>query len=131
MNVELEHRVVEFLSLFDGSPPDLKAVSTYLSPEATLANPVGHADPVRGREAIVTQLAATLSRHKSSRFKIANMASNSSQVFTERVDSVILRDGRKVEVFVCGIFDFDRSGQITAWREYWDPADAKAQLGAA
>jgi limonene-1,2-epoxide hydrolase len=131
MNVEAEHRVVEFLSLFDGAPPTLKGLAAYLSADARLANPVSHAAPIVGREAIVSHLSAIVSRYRSCSFKTLAMASQGSQVFTERIDTIVLGDGRKIEAFICGVFDVNPSGQITSWREYWDPADAKAQLAGA
>ena len=130
MNADLEHRVIEFLSLFGGPQPDLARLAAAFSPDARLLNPVGHSAPVTGRDAIVKLLASQSARYQSAVFKVDSMASNATQVFTARTDTVTLKDGRVVHALIAGVFDLNKAGEITFWREYWDPADVQAQLKA-
>jgi limonene-1,2-epoxide hydrolase len=128
MDADHEHRVIEFLSLFDATPPNLEAMKARLSPDVRYQNPVRHTEPLQGPEPIIKELTGQVARYKQARFRIDAMASNARQVFTERTDTVTLRDGRTITAFICAVFDIDKAGLISGWREYWDMADAVAQL---
>ena len=131
MNANAEHKVVEFLSMFDVDTPDMAKMMTYLAPEAAYLNRVRHAEPVRGHAQIEQELAGQFSRYKDCVCTIKSIASNGAQVFTERADTVTMRgDGRKVTVLVCAVFDLDAAGKITYWREYWDMGDIQSQMAA-
>jgi limonene-1,2-epoxide hydrolase len=132
MSANAERNVLEFLSLFDVETPDLDRMMTYLTPEARYLNRVRHAEPLAGYAAIKEELASQFSRYKDCDCNMISVASNGSQVFTERADTVTMRrDDRKVTVLVCAVFSVNDAGKITYWREYWDMGDIEAQLKAA
>jgi limonene-1,2-epoxide hydrolase len=129
MNKAFEHNVVEYLEMFDADSPDFTKMMSHLAPDARYLNIVTHAEPLHGRAAIEAGLRDQYTRYKDCECKIVSIASNGSQVFTERADTVTMRkDGRKVVVLVCAVFDLNEAGQITYWREYWDMGDIKNQL---
>jgi limonene-1,2-epoxide hydrolase len=132
MSADSEHTIVEFLSFFDVEKPDLARMMTYFAPDARYLSRVRHAEPAKGHAAISADLADQFSRYKDCQCKITSMASNGSQVFTERADTVtMLGGGKKVTVLVCAVFNLDPAGKITYWREYWDMGDIVAQMQAA
>ena len=129
MNANNEHTIVEFLSLFDVVKPDLNRMMTYFAPDARYLSRVGHTAPSVGHAGISKDLAGQFATYKDCVCKIGSMASNGSQVFTERADTVtMLGGGHKVTVLVCGVFNFNAAGKITYWREYWDMGDVAAQM---
>lgn len=131
MTTPAEHIVTEFLSLLDVDHPDVKKLMTYFAPDARYLNRVRHTEPVRGHAGIEEELSGQFSRYKDCDCVMKAVASNGNQVFTERADTVTMRkDGRKVTVLVCAVFDLNVEGKITYWREYWDMGDIQAQIAA-
>jgi limonene-1,2-epoxide hydrolase len=128
MSVHAEHTIFEFLSLFDAPQLDFPRIMSYVADDVRYEARVTHAEPIRGREAMEQNLRGLYARYASAGFKILSTASNASQVFTQRVDTVHMKDGRHVEALVCGIFDIDAAGKISGWHDYWDLDDVKAQL---
>lgn len=55
---------------------------------------------------------------------IHHQAVNGDVVMNERTDHLVL-NGRPVTLQICAVFELD-DGRIRAWREYFDPAPAKA-----
>lgn len=54
-------------------------------------------------------------------FDIRLQVTNGNLVLNERVDSLEI-GGRKIALPVCGVFELDDGGKITAWRDYFDMA---------
>ena len=51
-------------------------------------------------------------------------------VFTERRDHVTMTSwNKRIFSSVNAVFEFDESGAIVSWREYWDTGDIAGQLG--
>jgi limonene-1,2-epoxide hydrolase len=41
-------------------------------------------------------------------------------VFDARVDTITMKSGKRAEVPVAGMFEFDAAGKIKLWRDYFD-----------
>jgi len=63
-------------------------------------------------------------------FEFRTLAAVGRTVFTERVDRFSLNDV-PMEVPVAGVLEFDDTGLIRSWRDYYDWADLRRQLVAA
>jgi limonene-1,2-epoxide hydrolase len=63
-------------------------------------------------------------------FEFRHLAVAGNAVFTERVDRFVINE-MPMEVPVAGVFEFDESGLIASWRDYYDWSDLVRQLVAA
>jgi limonene-1,2-epoxide hydrolase len=62
--------------------------------------------------------------------EILNLAVHGNVAFAERIDHLRRADGSLLaSVPVTGVFEFNRNGKITAWREYFDAAGAFRAMG--
>jgi limonene-1,2-epoxide hydrolase len=59
-------------------------------------------------------------------YDLVNIASAGAVVFTERVDRGQSM-GNEMAVHAVGVFEVDRSGKITSWREYADAREIEQQ----
>jgi limonene-1,2-epoxide hydrolase len=61
--------------------------------------------------------------------EIRHIAVNGDVAFAERVDHLRRADGSLITSLpLIGVFEFDREGRITAWREYFDSASLMKAL---
>ena len=61
-------------------------------------------------------------------FKVLHSAENAAgTVLNERVDSFVMKDGKKLAIKVVGIFECC-GGKIVAWRDYFDMKEFEAQM---
>jgi limonene-1,2-epoxide hydrolase len=86
-------------------------------------------DPAEGLEATMGVLNMFLGMGEALEFEIHHMASEGSTVLTERTDRFTL-GGKDASLSVMGAFHV-MDGKITAWRDYFDMAQAAAVFGAA
>jgi len=54
-------------------------------------------------------------------FVIKHQISKGNLVFNERVDTLTVAD-KRVSLPVCGVFEIDDEGKVSAWRDYFDMA---------
>ena len=59
--------------------------------------------------------------------RVRTIGTFGSIVFTERIDRFII-NGRPMVVPVAGLLEFDQSGKIRAWRDYYDWSALERQL---
>jgi limonene-1,2-epoxide hydrolase len=83
-------------------------------------------EPFVGHDAI----RAELLRQGTVWIEIPTIASAGNVVFTERVDSMILR-GKPIASRIVGVFEVDDEGKVSAWRDYLDSREVSTQLGRA
>ncbi len=63
-------------------------------------------------------------------FQVLHSAENAAgTVLNERVDSFVLKNGKKLAIKVVGIFELS-GGKIAAWRDYFDMKEFEAQMAA-
>jgi limonene-1,2-epoxide hydrolase len=49
-------------------------------------------------------------------------------VFNERVDTLVMKNGKKADVRVAGMFELNDAGKIKVWRDYFDLATFTKQV---
>jgi limonene-1,2-epoxide hydrolase len=131
MGSQQEAVVVEFLErLHDPVHPDLDTALDGFADEATYQSLVPAREPLRGKAMIKEELGAQFGRYTECDCEILAMASNDKYVFTERRDHVSMTSfDKRIYSSVNAVFEFDDTGKIIAWREYWDTGDIATQLG--
>jgi len=118
--------VEEFMAAFIQAWPtgDATGLGRFFTDDAVFHN--GPMPPVRGREAIVTACAQQMTLGGEVSVDIRHMLVEGQIVMTERIDYVKL-DGSTIPLRIMGIFEI-HDGAITAWRDYFDPAEFISQL---
>lgn len=133
MGAAQEIIVKEFMDLWgDGSQesPQIDRIVEMFSEDAEWQLWIPGGPTLKGREAIRADIARQLGFATYMRCGLTHIASNDTQVFTERLDN-FQSNGVTVNHHLVAIFDLDADGKITAWREYFDSADVNRQLKAA
>jgi limonene-1,2-epoxide hydrolase len=78
--------------------------------------------PCEGKPAIKEFIESFLgSNPKGIDFDIRLQVATGNVVFNERVDTLEV-GGREIALPVCGVFEVDDDGKISAWRDYFDMA---------
>ena len=118
-----EKVVREFCSAW--SELDLDKIMAFFAPDAVYHNmPV---DPLIGTDAIAEFIAGFTASVDRVDFEITHLAVIGSVVLTERIDTFVTGD-QSVGLGVMGTFELD-GAKITAWRDYFDMAQAMTALG--
>jgi limonene-1,2-epoxide hydrolase len=84
----------------------------------------------RGIDAIRAELQATVSMVPSTTVDVKSLAASEGTVMMERVDNFEV-GGKPIGMEVMGVFDVDRDGRITRWRDYYDLPTLVEQVAAA
>lgn len=133
MAAEQEAVVARFMDLWgDGTVehPDVDAVIEMLAEDAVWQLWVPGGPALRGREAIRKDIARQVTFATHMRCGPIHVSSTERVVFTERLDT--FRSGDvTVQHALVAVFEVEPDGQISAWREYFDPGDVDRQLKAA
>ena len=82
--------------------------------------------PIVGKEAIAAFVAG-FAGVPPGRLEIRHQVASGSVVMNERIDHITL-NGKPVVLAICGVFEIE-DGRISAWREYFDMAPARAAYG--
>ena len=81
-------------------------------------------DPLNGQQQITGFVEGFFQITATTKFKILTLVADEQRVVTERIDTFGFKDGSIMkELPVLGIFEFDKEGKISSWREYWDLQD--------
>jgi limonene-1,2-epoxide hydrolase len=120
--------VERFMAAFIEAWPtgDAAGLARFFSEDASFHN--GPLPPVRGRDAIVKACAEQMTLGGEVSVDIVHLLADGPIVMTERVDYVKLR-GSTLSLRIMGVFEVN-DGAITAWRDYFDPAEFSSQLAA-
>jgi limonene-1,2-epoxide hydrolase len=118
--------VREFMATFTEAWPrrDAMALGRFFSENAEYRN--GPLEPVRGRDAIVDNLASMMAIGGGVHADIIHTVTEGPVVMIERVDYVT-RSGRTAGLQIAGVFEV-HDGVITGWRDYFDPTEFGSQL---
>jgi len=84
--------------------------------------------PAKGRDAIRKMTETFLKDTSSFTAKILRVVHAGNVVVNERVDTVIMKNGKKVELPVAGVFEINDAGKIQIWRDYFDVASMTKQM---
>jgi len=106
------------------SSRDASTVRELFHPDAVFHDPPKQ--PQRGREEVLSGLAAIFTRFEVVTFEIRHLAAAGEVVLTERVDWLGTKE-RAAPVPVMGTFEI-RDGLIHQWRDYFDQNFATALI---
>ena len=126
MALSAETVVREFMATFVEVWParDAAALGRFFSEHAEYWN--GPLEPVRGRDAIVGNLASMMAIGGRVDADLIHMVAEGPIVMIERVDYVKL-GGKTACLRIAGVFEV-HNGVITGWRDYFDSTEFGSQL---
>ncbi len=75
--------------------------------------------PLKGKSEIRKGLHQFAGMMKAIEIKILNSAAAGNLVINERIDTIVMPDGKRTDLPVAGVFEL-RGGKICAWRDYFD-----------
>jgi limonene-1,2-epoxide hydrolase len=126
-NERIVKRVFELLS---GSSPDFETLMSLFSDDSYYWALAPVSPLRRGPSAIVEDLKKQFAHGGDLAIVPHAMVSSDRYVVLERTDFVTVpHNRRRAEVRICGLFELNDEGQITAWREYWDSEMCRQQMG--
>jgi limonene-1,2-epoxide hydrolase len=116
--------VRDFLGAWQGR--DLDYLTGFFAEDAVYHNvPVA---PIKGTAGIRQIFAQFLEAFQEASLDIVSMASAQGLVLAERVDRFLMRDGRRIELPVTGVFELV-DGKIVRFSDYFDMDDFRRQSG--
>ncbi len=93
-------------------------VMTYFTEDAVWDNvPMG---PAKGQAAIREMTHGFMKDASTFSAKILKTAHVDNVVFNERVDTIVMKNGKKADIPVAGMFELNDAGKIKVWRDYFD-----------
>ena len=75
--------------------------------------------PVQGHTALRQFITGFAGGWAETQWDVLNLAVSGNTVFAERIDRTVTRDGKRVDLPCCGVFEVV-DGKIAAWRDYFD-----------
>ena len=97
---------------------DLDGIMGYFAEDAVWDNvPMS---PAKGRAAIREMTHGFLKDTATFSAKILRSAHDGNVVFNERVDTIVMKNGKKADIPVAGMFELNDAGKIKVWRDYFD-----------
>lgn len=84
--------------------------------------------PARGKQAIREMTHGFMKGASAFGVKILKSVHEGNVVFNSRVDTITMKNGKKAEVPVAGMFELDDAGKIKVWRDYFDLATFTKQV---
>jgi len=76
--------------------------------------------PAKGRDAIREMTHGFMKDASAFSAKILKSVHDGNVVFNERVDTIVMKSGKKADIPVAGMFELNDSGKIKVWRDYFD-----------
>ena len=84
--------------------------------------------PANGKAAIREMTNGFLKDTATFAVKILKNAHEGNVVFNARIDSITMKNGKKADIPVAGMFELDDAGKIKVWRDYFDLATFTKQV---
>lgn len=106
---------------------DVDGIMNFFTEDAVWDN-VPMNSPAKGRAAIREMTQGFLKDMSSFGVKILKTAHVGNTVFNERVDTANMKNGKKADIPVAGVFELNDAGKITVWRDYFDLATFTKQI---
>ena len=117
--------VTNFIREFDSPAPDPEKVGAYFTDDAVYHNiPMA---PVVGKAAIMATVGGWKAMMLSQGREVKHQLAAGDVVMNERIDRFKAGD-KLVELPVVGVFEL-RDGKISAWRDYFDLAQFRSEMG--
>jgi limonene-1,2-epoxide hydrolase len=106
---------------------NLDEVMSYFTEDAVWDNvPMS---PAKGRAAIREMTQGFMKDASAFTAKILRTVHEGNVVCNERVDTIVMKNGKKADIPVAGMFELDANGKIKVWRDYFDLNTFTKQLG--
>jgi limonene-1,2-epoxide hydrolase len=97
---------------------DTDGIMSYFAEDAVWDNvPMS---PAKGKAAIREMTQGFLKDTDKFSAKILRTIHEGNVVFNERVDSIVMKNGKKADIPVAGMFELNDAGKIKVWRDYFD-----------
>jgi limonene-1,2-epoxide hydrolase len=97
---------------------NLDEVMSYFADDAVWDNvPMA---PAKGRAAIREMTNGFMKDASAFTAKILKSVHDGNTVFNERVDTIVMKSGKKADIPVAGMFELNDAGKIKVWRDYFD-----------
>ena len=84
--------------------------------------------PAKGKAAIREMTNGFLKDTATFGVKVLKSAHEGNVVFNSRIDSITMKNGKKADIPVAGMFELDDAGKIRVWRDYFDLATFTKQV---
>jgi limonene-1,2-epoxide hydrolase len=84
--------------------------------------------PAKGHAAIREMTHGFMKDATAFTAKILRSAHDGNVVFNSRIDTIAMKNGKKAEIPVAGMFELDDAGKIKVWRDYFDLATFTKQM---
>jgi limonene-1,2-epoxide hydrolase len=84
--------------------------------------------PAKGSAAIREMTHGFMKDASAFSAKILKSVHDGNVVFNERVDTIAMKNGKKADIPVAGMFELNDSGKIKVWRDYFDLATFTKQM---
>ena len=105
---------------------DTDGIMSYFAEDAVWDNvPMS---PAKGKAAIREMTQGFLKDTDKFSAKILRTIHEGNVVFNERVDSIVMKNGKKADIPVAGMFELNDAGKIKVWRDYFDLATFTKQI---
>ncbi|MGO9265785.1 MAG: SgcJ/EcaC family oxidoreductase [Candidatus Binataceae bacterium] len=105
---------------------DLDGIMSYFAEDGVWDNvPMS---PAKGRAAIREMTHGFLKDTDTFSAEIKRTVHEGNVVFNERVDTIVMKNGKKAAIPVAGMFEMNDAGKIKVWRDYFDLATFTKQL---
>jgi limonene-1,2-epoxide hydrolase len=106
---------------------NLDEIMTYFTADAVWDNVPMNA-PAKGAAAIREMTQGFLKDMTSFDVKLLKTLHVGNVLVNERVDTVVMKNGKKAAIPVVGVFELNDAGKITVWRDYFDLATFTKQI---
>jgi limonene-1,2-epoxide hydrolase len=84
--------------------------------------------PANGKAAIREMTNGFLKDTATFGVRVLKSAHEGNVVFNSRIDSITMKNGKKADIPVAGMFELDDAGKIKVWRDYFDLATFTKQV---
>ncbi len=85
-------------------------------------------NPAKGKAAVRQLTQGFLKDTAAFEVKILKSAHEGNLVFNERIDTILMKNGKTASIPVAGVFELNDAGKIVSWRDYFDMATFNKQL---
>lgn len=97
---------------------DVNAIMSHFAEDAVWDNvPMSAA---KGKQSIRQMIEGFVKDMSGFSVQILKSLYEGNTVFDARVDTITMKSGKRAEVPVAGMFEFDAAGKIKLWRDYFD-----------
>jgi len=76
--------------------------------------------PAKGAAAIREMTHGSMKDASAFSAKILKSVHDGNTVFNERVDTIVMKSGKKADIPVAGMFELNDAGKSKVWRDYFD-----------